>query len=109
MKLLVIGLLLGVFEARYSPDGPGCPQTPLDDQCHMLHNIYSYKFVRNKYLGNSIPLAYTLMSLRLDLTQMVLAVQKHLQMTNIIMLEYFYFCNFPRKSIPGDVLAHSLP
>ena len=39
---------------------------------------------------------------------MVLAVWKHLQMTNIIMLENFNLCNFPRKSILGDVLAHGL-
>ena len=35
---------------------------------------------------------------------MVLAVWKHLQMTNIFMLED----NFPRKSIPGNVLALGL-
>ena len=63
----------------------------------MLDNIYSYKFARNQYLGNSMLLAYTLMSLVLDLTQLVLAVWKHLQMTNIIMLNNSYYYNFPRK------------
>ena len=48
------------------------------------------------------------MSLVLDLTQLVLAVRKHLQMTNIIMLENFCYSNFPRKSITGDVLALGL-
>ena len=37
---------------------------------------------------------------------MVLAVQKHNQMTNIIMLANFYFFNFP--IIPGEVLALGL-
>ena len=39
---------------------------------------------------------------------MVLAVRKHLQMTNIIMLEKFYHYNFPRQSILGEVLALDL-
>ena len=36
--------------------------------------------------------------------RMVLAVRKHLQITNIIMLDNFYH-NFPIKSIPGEVLT----
>ena len=36
---------------------------------------------------------------------MVMAVQKHLQITNMIMLDNFYHYNFPSKSIPGEVLA----
>ena len=56
----------------------------------------------------SLPLAYTLLSLVLDLAQMVLAVRKHLQMTNNIMLEKFYHYNFPRKSNLGEVLALGL-
>ena len=51
----------------------------------------------NHYLGKSLLLAYTLMSLVLDLTQMVLAVRKHHQMTNIIMLDNFYHHNFTIK------------
>ena len=47
--------------------------------------------------GKYLPLFYTLMSLVLDLTQMVLAVQKHHQMTNIIMVANFYYFNFPIK------------
>ena len=39
---------------------------------------------------------------------MVLAVWKYLQMTNILMLKDFYYYNFPRKSIPGNVLALGL-
>ena len=48
------------------------------------------------------------MSLVLDLTQLVLAVWKHLQMTNMIMFEDFYYYSFPRKSIPGNVFARGL-
>ena len=48
----------------------------------MLTNVQ-----QNEYLGKSLLLAYTLKCLVLDLTQMVLVVQKHLQMTNIIMLD----------------------
>ena len=51
----------------------------------MLTNVQE-----NQYLGKSLLLAYTWMSLLLDLTQVVLAVQKHLQMTNIIILDTFY-------------------
>ena len=39
---------------------------------------------------------------------MVLAVRKNLQMNNIIMLVIFYYLNFPRKSVPGEVLALGL-
>ena len=37
--------------------------------------------------------------------RMVLAVQKHLQITNMIMLDNFGFKNCLKKSIPGDVRA----
>ena len=49
-------------------------------------------------------LAYTLMSLVLDFAQMVLAVRKHLQMTNIIMLDNFNYYNFLREPILLEVL-----
>ena len=52
----------------------------------------------------SLPVAYTLLSLVLDLAQMVLAVRKHLQMTNIIMLEKFYHYNFPDNQSLGKSL-----
>ena len=38
-------------------------------------------------MGKSFILAHTLMSLVLDLAKMVLVVQKHLRMTEIIILE----------------------
>ena len=37
--------------------------------------------------------------------RMVLAVQKHLQITNIILLDNFGFKNCLKKSIPWDVQA----
>ena len=40
--------------------------------------------------------------------RMVLAVQKHLQITNVITLHNFDFKNFLKKSIPGDVQAQVL-
>ena len=65
----------------------------------MLTNVQE-----NEYLGKSLFLAYTLMSLVLDLTQMVLVVRKHLQMTNIIMLDNFNYYNFLREPILLEVL-----
>ena len=41
--------------------------------------------------------------------RMVLAVQKHLQITNVITLDNFDFKNFLKKSIPGDIQAQVLP
>ena len=40
--------------------------------------------------------------------RMVLAVQKHLQITNMIILDNFNFRNCLKKSIPGDVKAQVL-
>ena len=40
--------------------------------------------------------------------RMALAVQKHLQITNIIILDNFGFKNCLKKSIPGDVRAQVL-
>ena len=40
--------------------------------------------------------------------RMVLAVQKHLQITNMITLDNFDFKNFLKKSIPGNVRAQVL-
>ena len=68
----------------------------------------SYFFLENQSLVRSLPLANTLVSLVLDLAHMVLVFQKHLQMTNIIILENFYYYNFQGKSIPGKVLALGL-
>ena len=55
----------------------------------------------------SLPIAYTFMSLVLYFAQMVLAVWKHLQMTNVIMLD-FSFYRSPRKSILGEALVLGL-
>ena len=40
--------------------------------------------------------------------RMVLAVQKHLQITNVITLDNFDIHNFLKKSIPGDVRVQVL-
>ena len=40
--------------------------------------------------------------------RMVLAVQKHLQITNMIILDNFGFKNCLKNSIPGDVQAQVL-
>ena len=53
----------------------------------------------------SLLLPYTMVSLALDFSQMVLAVRKHLKMAKIIILNNSYYCNFPKKSTPGAVLA----
>ena len=56
----------------------------------------------------SLCLPYTLISLVLDFNQKVLAVWKHLQIANIIIHDNPFYCNVPRKSIPGHVLALAL-
>ena len=33
-RVLALGLLLGVLGAGLGPDGPGCPETTLNDQYH---------------------------------------------------------------------------
>ena len=53
-------------------------------------------------------LPYTLVSLGLDFTQMVLDVRKNLKPTQSYMLNNLCFNNFPRKLIPGDVRAQVL-
>ena len=40
--------------------------------------------------------------------RMVLAVRKHLQITNMIILDNFGFKKYLKKSIPGDVRAQVL-
>ena len=53
-------------------------------------------------------LPYTLVSLGLDFTQMVLDVRKNLKPTQFYMLNNLCFNNFFKKSIPGDVRAQVL-
>ena len=52
--------------------------------------------------------AYSLLSMALDLTQMVLEVCKNLKPTQFYMLKNLCCNNFPKKSIPGDVRAQVL-
>ena len=54
-------------------------------------------------------LLYTLVSLGLDLTQMVLDVRKNLKPTQFYMLNNLCFNNFAQKSSPGAslLLAYS--
>ena len=56
----------------------------------------------------SLLLPYTLMFLVLDFSQMVLAVRKHLKIAKIIIPNNSCFCNFLKKSIPGDARAQVL-
>ena len=56
----------------------------------------------------SLLLPYTLMYLVLDFSQMVLAVRKHLKIAKIFILNNPFYCNFPKISIPGHVLALAL-
>ena len=50
-------------------------------------------------------LAYPLLSMALDLAQMVLEVRKKLKLTHFYMLNIFCLNNFPKKSCPGGVFA----
>ena len=59
-------------------------------------------------LGMSLFLPYTLVSLGLDFTQMVLDVGKHLKPTQFYMLNNLCLNNFSKKSIPGDPRAQVL-
>ena len=56
----------------------------------------------------SLCLPYTLMSLVLDFNQKVLAVRKHLNIASTIIPNNPFYCNFPKKSSPGHVLALAL-
>ena len=59
-------------------------------------------------LWKSLLLPYTLVSMVLDFTQMVLDVRKNLKPTQFYMLNNLCFNNFSKKSIPGDVRAQVL-
>ena len=59
-------------------------------------------------MGKSLLLPYTLGSLGLDLTQMVLAIRKILKPTQVYMLNNICFNNFAQKPSPGGVLALGL-
>ena len=65
-------------------------------------------FPKNNFVGKSLLLPYTLVSLGLDFTQMVLDVRKNLKSTQFYMLNNLCFNNFSKKSIPGDVRAQVL-
>ena len=56
----------------------------------------------------SLPVAYTLLSLVLDLAQMVLAVWKNLKPTQFYLLNNLCYNNLAQKSSPGGVLALGL-
>ena len=50
-------------------------------------------------------MAYSWLSMALDLDQMVLDVQKNLKPTQLYMLNILCYNNFAQKSSPGGVLA----
>ena len=56
----------------------------------------------------SLLLAYSWLSMALDLAQMVLDVLKILKPTQFIILDNFCFNNCLKKSIPGNVWAQVL-
>ena len=74
----------------------------------MLNNPYYAIIPKIHSLGKSLLLPYTLVSLGLDFTQMVLDVRKNLKPTQFYMLNNLCFNNFPKKLIPGDVRAQVL-
>ena len=53
-------------------------------------------------------MAYSWLSMALDLAQMVLDVQKNLKPTQLYMLNILCYNNFGQKSSPGGVLALGL-
>ena len=53
-------------------------------------------------------LAYSWLSMALDLPQMVLEVQKNPRPSQFNMLNNLWFNNFSKKPIPGDVRAQVL-
>ena len=63
---------------------------------------------RNQALGASLLSSYSLLSLALDLAQMVLDVRKNLKPTQFYMLNNLCYNNFSQKSSPGGVLALGL-
>ena len=77
-------------------------------QFHMLNNICFSNYAQKSYLGASLLLAFSWLSVALDLAQMVLYVRKNLKPTQFYMLNNLCFNNFPKKLIPGDVRAQVL-
>ena len=65
-------------------------------------------FEKNNSLGMSLFLPYTLVSLGLDFTQMVLDVRKNLKPTQFYMLNNLYLYIFSKNSLSGEVLALAL-
>ena len=63
---------------------------------------------RNYVLGSSFLSAYSLLSIALDLAQMVLDVRKNLKPTQFYLLNNLCYNNFAQKSSPGGVLALGL-
>ena len=85
----------------YPYPGPGCSEAPSDDKYDHATFITT-NFTENQSLGNSLSLAYSLVSLKLDIAQMVQAVRKHLWMTNVIMLDNIYSYKFAKKIYIGN-------
>ena len=60
-------------------------------------------FPKDQSLGVSLLMPYTWVSLILDFSQMFLAIQKHPEIPNVIILDNPYYCNLSKKSNPGDI------
>ena len=78
MSLLLLYTLVSLFGAGLKPDGHGCPNTPLDGQYNHPQLLINPTYPTNQSLGMSLLSPYILVSLVLNLSQMVLAIKKRL-------------------------------
>ena len=78
MSLLLLYTLVSLFGAGLQPDGPGCPNSPLDGQYNHPQLLINPTFPKNQSLGMSLLSPYNLVSLVLEFSPIVLAVKKRL-------------------------------
>ena len=91
------------------PDGPGfLDKIEINPSKHPKELLFQQLYPKINPLGCpcSRPTPGRLWCM--DLTQMVLAVQKKLKSTHLNIPNSFCFNNFTQKLIPGVVLAHGL-
>ena len=75
---------------------------------YMLNIFCLNNFPKKFNPGGVLALAYSWLSMALDLAQIVLKVWQYLKPTQFYMLNIFCLNNFPKKSSPGGVLALGL-
>ena len=76
-----------------------------------MSSPFCFDFILNvssTVLGASLLLAYSWLSMALDLAQMVLDVRKNLKPTQFYLLNNLCYNNFAQKSSPEGVLACGL-